>query len=145
MQMTCAVQIFNFHSWDRDESPDRLTVVRGESGYQLLLEKEYGGSVMLTMSQLEAADLGADIDRLYVGSSLVDYDQHKHCKTHRVEDAAGLEITVNITNRGEPYEEGVLIEIRSTDHQDSGAFSIELDSRVAQALSKALAPIVKGS
>lgn len=137
MQVSRTAVIHCFRSWDR-EYPDTLTVVREPDHVQLLLCTAHSSSGSVTLTKAEAVQLGDDIAGLFSSAyRFRDMKIHGEGNTQRVDESSGLVLSVMSTNRGEPYEEGLIIEIGQAGEYPA-AFSIDLSERTAWEFSQML-------
>lgn len=137
MQISRTAEIHCFNSWDR-ESPDTLIVVRELDHVQLLLRTPHSGSGSVMLSKPEAAQLGTDIAGLFGSANRrVDARLLGEGCSRREDEESGLVVSVNTTNRGEPYEEGVSIEI-GYESEYHAAFNIDLSEHAAWELGQLL-------
>ena len=139
MQIIQDLTVAGFQSWDRESDyRTKLTVIRSPEAVTLAFSHPYRDAATVSLALTEAYTLSSDICELYSDSGrLVRGGACKRTKACRPDEESKLVLEVGTTTQGEPYEEGVLIEIRRFDHTDFA--SIELNADVAFALAKVLA------
>lgn len=134
MHISRTAKIFSFTSWDREDH-ETLTVVVEVGTVQLYLSTAFNDCAV-HLSKIEAHELSDDLARLFASPGrLLDSSSIPSARTSRAE--GDLTVQVNTTNRGEPYEDGVYIEIGQRNEYPA-AFSIELSLSTAWKLSLAL-------
>lgn len=129
--------ITGFQSWDRE--PDyrtKLTVLRTPESVTLAFASPYQDAAAVGLTLAEAATLSSDIYDLFEASGRLSSNAFKRSHPCRPDAESKLVLEVRTTTQGEPYEQGVLIEIRRFDHTDFA--SIQLTANAASALAKAL-------
>jgi len=138
MELVSNVKMASFSSWARNDEKDCVTLMRFDDHLLFCLKQSYGPGITLRMSFEEAAELGADIMKLLPSSGrVVPYSERESARTNRFVPGTNLNIIVNITTQGEPFEEGVSLDFSTGDYETNA--SIELSTYEAWNLSKALA------
>lgn len=138
MKIIQDLTITGFQSWDRESDyRTKLTVLRTPEAVTLAFAPPYGDAAAVGLTQAEASTLSSDIYGLYEANGRLSSNGFKSTHPCRPDAESKLVIEVRTTTQGEPYEQGVLIEISRFDHTDFAR--IELASDTASALAKALA------
>lgn len=134
MHISRTAKIVSFTSWNREDH-ETLTVVIDVGTVQLYLNTAFNDCAV-QLSKIEAHELSDDLARLFASPGrLVESNAIPDARTNRAE--GDLVVQVNTTNRGEPYEDGVIVEIGQRNEYPA-AFSIELALSTAWKLSQAL-------
>lgn len=136
MKLINNVKVASFPSWFSDSS-DVLTVVRSAEDVFVSLKNTYGNSIAVQMSLSEAAELGNDVGKLLASPlSIIKDGLRSAAQTKREVPEAGFVLFVTVTNRGEPFDEGIRIEFELPNYEDSA--SIELHCHTAHELVQVL-------
>ncbi len=135
MKIHTDAKITQILSWDRNQT-DNLTIVRGPAETTLLLLAAFGPSVSVVLDKDESAQLAADVARL-LGPlyGVVKYSERDICATDRT-NAQGMQIRVFVTTMGEPYQEGIAVELSPPGRPN--LFYFEMDHYAARELCKVL-------
>lgn len=134
MQLIQSPDMLMLRTWEHDsDSRTQVVLLRdatdAASAVTLLIKKPYSDeSSSLLMTAAEAAQLGSEVSKLIPDGSASrslsrDYDARKQLATHRVDVQSGLRVLVTDTCQGEPYEDGIRIEISTEDYD--GVISLE--------------------
>jgi len=135
MKIHTDAKITQLQSWDRDHT-EYLTIVRGPSETAMFLVAAFGPSVSVLLTKEESAQLAADVARL-LGPlyGVVKYSERDEAATERT-DAHSVQIRVFVTTMGEPYQEGIAIDLSPP--RRPSLFNFEMDRYTARELCKAL-------
>lgn len=138
MKIIQDLKISSFQSWDRDsDCRTKLTVLRTPESVTLAFVAPYSDSATLAFDLSEAKILSSDILELFSETGrLLRSQDCKRTKPCRIDEDSKLVIEVRTNTQGEPYEEGVTVEIRRADHTDVAYIDLTADS--AFSLAKAL-------
>lgn len=130
-------RVHTFQSWERDSSERcRLTVIRTDSAVQIAYLGSDGESSLLVLSIDDAEVLGDAFLKLAPSYYRVEEVQFHRRGQEEDEGEPRLSIRVCATNRGEPYETGVLFGVCGND--DSYDIHAELNASQAHGMGKAL-------
>lgn len=122
MKVIKSPEVLMFETWEREaDYRTKIVVLRDTAGAVTLIAKmPYGDkSFSVEMSAVEAGQLGEEVAKLVpaggAGRSISrDYAARKLLHTNRVDEASGMTVIVAGTNQGEPYQDGIRVEICPT-------------------------------
>lgn len=135
MKIHTDAKITQLQSWDRNHT-DNLTIVSSPAETALFLVASFGPSVSVLLTKDESAQLAADVNRLLGPAyGVVTYAERDGAATERT-DAHAVQIRVFVTTIGEPYQEGIAIDLSPPGRPN--LFNFEMDHYTARQLCKAL-------
>lgn len=120
MQFFTDAKVSTYLSWNRDaDERSQLTLIMRANAATLAYEDSFRESAVLTLSAEETQALGADLHKLVPTSNgVIAYQERAGASTNRVDQESGLVIRIIPNTDGEPYREGVRLEISQPDHTD---------------------------
>ncbi|MDI2145039.1 hypothetical protein KBJ94_23615 [Pseudomonas sp. ITA] len=138
MQVLNGAKVSTFFNWNRDaDERSQLTLTTRASDVTLGYEDSFGESAVLTLSGQEAHSLADDILKLVpTGAGVVPYQEHTGASTNRADPESGLIIRVTYNTDGEPYREGVRLEVSRPDYTE--VLCMDVDAYTAHRLANSL-------
>lgn len=138
MQVLTDAKVSMYFSWNHDaDDRSQLTLIVQAKGATLAFEDSFRESSVLTLSNEEAQALGADLLKLVPTSNgVVSYEERAGASTNRVDQGSGLIIRVNNNTDGDPYREGVRLEISRHDYTE--VLCMDVDAYTAHRLANSL-------
>ena len=138
MQVITGAKVSTYFNWNRDaDERSQLTLITRAHDVTLGYEDSFRGSAVLTLSAQEAHALAADILKLAPTSNgVIPYHERTGASTNRVDPESGLIIRVTHNTDGEPYREGVRLEISRPDYTE--VLCMDVDAYTAHRLANSL-------
>jgi hypothetical protein len=138
MQVLTDAKVSTYFSWNRDaDDRSQLTLIIQAKGATLAYEDSFRESAALTLSTEEAQSMGADLLKLVPTSNgVVSYQERASASTKRVDQESGLIIRVTHNTDGDPYREGVRLEISRPDYTE--VLCMDVDAYTAHRLANSL-------
>jgi len=120
MQVLTDAKVSTYLSWNRDaDERSQLTLIMGTNNATLVYEDSFRESAVLTFSGEETQALGADLLKLVpTSNAVIPYQERAGASTNRVDQESRLVIRIIPITDGEPYREGVRLEISRPDFTD---------------------------
>lgn len=135
MKIHTDAKITQLQSWDRNHT-GTLTIVSSPTETALFLLASFGPSVSVLLTKEESAQLAADVARLLGPHyGVVKYGERDEAATDRT-DAHAVQVRVFVTTMGEPYQEGIAIDLSPPGRPN--LFNFEMDHYTARELCKVL-------
>ncbi len=134
MQVLTDAKVSTYLSWNRDaDERSQLTLIMGANDAILAYEDSFRESTALTLSAEEAQALGTDLLKLVPTSNgVIPYQERAGATTNRVDQESGLVTRISPNTDGEPYREGVRLEISRPDFTD--VLYMDFDANTAHRL-----------
>ncbi|MCT9827421.1 hypothetical protein [Pseudomonas veronii] len=134
MQVLTDAKVSTYFSWNRDaDERSRLTLIMGANDATLAYEDSFRESTALSLSAEEAQALGTDLLKLVPTSNgVIPYQERAGATTNRVDQESGLVTRIIPNTDGEPYREGVRLEISRPDFTD--VLYMDFDANTAHRL-----------
>ena len=120
MQVLTDAKVSTYFSWSRDaDERSQLTLIMTANDATLAYEDSFRESAALTLRAEEAQALGADLLKLTPTShGVISFQERAGASTNRVDQESGLIIRISHNTDGEPYREGVRLEISRPDYTE---------------------------
>ncbi|MBV7547290.1 hypothetical protein KW849_13425 [Pseudomonas sp. PDM26] len=134
MQVLTDAKVSTYLSWSRDaDERSQLTLIMGANDATLAYEDSFRESTALSLSAEEAQALGTDLLKLVPTSNgVIPYQERAGASTNRVDQESGLVTRIIPNTDGEPYREGVRLEISRPDFTD--VLYMDFDANTAHRL-----------
>lgn len=137
MQSIANAKITTFETWERDSSDrSHLTVIHSGDGVQVAFVDSLGESALLEMSAVYASEIGDNILASLDKRVYADQQGVSSCNAEGSPDPQ-LKVIVRDTNRGEPYETGLLFHV-CCQNNFTDVIHAEFDRYEGRNLAKAL-------
>lgn len=126
MKVLSDIKIASFQSWDGSSCSSSLSITVAGGNYTLVLCNEFKETQAVEMTADEARDLANDLAKLLVGNcGVIHRDARESASTNRLVEGTDLYVCTRVSVAGEPYREGISLEIRDTEYTE--LLNIELD------------------
>ena len=138
MKVLTGAKVSTFFNWNRDaDERSQLTLITRASDVTLGFEDSFGECAVLTLSGQEAHILADDILKLVPTSTgVIPYQERTGASTNRADPESGLTIRVTHNTDGEPYREGIRLEISRPDYTE--VLCMDFDAYTAHRLAISL-------